>query len=263
MDTAILWEYAWVFVLLMTIEGLLSSGNTFIFKKMVEHLPEEKQKKALFYGLAGAVGFRFFSLAAISFLISAWQVQTAAALYLLFTAAHHVAQKQGIHKKRKNAAAGQKESGFWGTVLKVELADAASGFDSILIALVFAIALPETSLSPIGGIDGGQFLLALAGGFAGLFITRLSAPLFTRLIQKKPHLETAGFLLMGWTGVNLAVYIFSYSEFALLPYGLAAVFEWKLIFYTVCILLVLGGWFLPEKKEKQPLQADIHRGQES
>ncbi|MGQ0514593.1 TerC family protein, partial [Bacillus sp. D-CC] len=46
---------------LVVLEGLLSADNALVLAVMVKHLPEEKRKKALFYGLIGAYVFRFIA----------------------------------------------------------------------------------------------------------------------------------------------------------------------------------------------------------
>jgi predicted tellurium resistance membrane protein TerC len=75
MDWQLLLQYAWVVLVLIALEGLLSADNALVLAVMVKHLPGEQQKKALFYGLAGAFVLRFAALYAISFLIDIWQIQ--------------------------------------------------------------------------------------------------------------------------------------------------------------------------------------------
>ncbi len=53
MDAALLLEYGWVLLVLIGLEGILAADNALVMAVMVKHLPEEKRKKALFYGLAG------------------------------------------------------------------------------------------------------------------------------------------------------------------------------------------------------------------
>ena len=49
METILL-EYAWVLLVLILLEGLLSADNAVVMAVMVRHLPRVHQKKALFYG---------------------------------------------------------------------------------------------------------------------------------------------------------------------------------------------------------------------
>src|SRR6478736_4889056 len=93
MDLTSLLEYGWVLLVLVALEGLLAADNALVLAIMVKKLPEEKRKKALFYGLAGAFVFRFVSLFVISFLVDVWQVQAIGALYLLFIAGNHIFRK--------------------------------------------------------------------------------------------------------------------------------------------------------------------------
>jgi YkoY family integral membrane protein len=151
-------EYGWVLLLLIAIEGLLAADNALVLAIMVKHLPEEQRKRALFYGLAGAFVFRFASLFAISFLVNVWQVQAIGALYLLFIALNHIFRKLIVKKEEGTVKGGKekKQTGFWGTVFKVELADIAFAVDSILAAVALAVTLPNTNLPQIGGLDGGR-----------------------------------------------------------------------------------------------------------
>ena len=62
MDWQLVLQYAWIVVVLVGLEGLLSADNALVLAVMVKHLPRTEQKKALFYGLLGAFVFRFIAL---------------------------------------------------------------------------------------------------------------------------------------------------------------------------------------------------------
>ncbi|CAH0345376.1 TerC family protein [Bacillus sp. CECT 9360] len=254
MDVSLLLEYGWVLLLLIGIEGLLAADNALVLAIMVKHLPEEERRKALFYGLAGAFVFRFGSLFAISFLVDVWQVQAIGALYLLFIAFNHIFRKLIVNKGKEKAEEQKekKKSGFWGTVFKVELADIAFAVDSILAAVALAVTLPNTNLPQIGGLDGGKFLVIFAGGMIGLIIMRYAANFFVDLLHKKPGLEVAAFMIVGWVGVKLSVYTLSHPELAVLPEGFASSTAWKATFYIVLLSIAAGGWFLSKEKKELP-----------
>ncbi|MCF6408911.1 TerC family protein [Pseudalkalibacillus salsuginis] len=253
MELSVLFEYGWVLLLLIAIEGLLAADNALVLAIMVKHLPEEQRKKALFYGLAGAFIFRFGSLFTISFLVNVWQVQAIGALYLLFIAANHIFRKLIVSKEKEKLieTKEKKKSGFWGTVFKVELADIAFAVDSILAAVALAVTLPNTNLPNIGGLDGGKFLVIFAGGLIGLIIMRFAANFFVKLLNTRPGLEIAAFIIVGWVGVKLSVYTLSHPELGILPEGFAKSPEWKVTFYVVLLLIALGGWFLSGKEKKE------------
>ena len=250
MELSMLFEYGGVLLLLIALEGLLAADNALVLAIMVKHLPEEERKKALFYGLAGAFVFRFGSLFAISFLVDVWQVQAIGALYLLFISINHIARKLIFKNKvEEKEEKEKKKSGFWGTVFKVELADIAFAVDSILAAVALAMTLPDTNLPPIGGMDGGKFLVIFAGGIIGLIIMRFAANLFVKLLHSRPGLEIAAFAIVGWVGVKLAVLTLGHQDIGIIPYEFAHSTEWKLVFYTVLIGIGAAGWFLTKEKE--------------
>ncbi|OIK15643.1 hypothetical protein BIV60_08880 [Bacillus sp. MUM 116] len=254
MDFSILLEYGWVLLILVALEGLLAADNALVLAIMVRHLPEEQRKRALFYGLAGAFMLRFASLFVISFLVDVWQVQAIGAIYLLFMAGNHIFRKL-VKSKTGEKPKEPKKSGFWMTVLKVELADLAFAVDSILAAVAMAVVLPETKLPDIGGLDGGKFLVIFAGGFLGLIIMRFAANKFVQLLEKRPGLEMAAFMIVGWVGVKLVVYTLSHPALSILNEEFAHSTEWKISFYLVLIAIAAGGWFISRESTKKESKA--------
>ncbi|HWL26207.1 MAG TPA: TerC family protein [Ureibacillus sp.] len=250
MDLTLLFEYGWVLLLLIGLEGLLAADNALVLAIMVKHLPDQERKKALFYGLAGAFVFRFASLFIISFLVDVWQIQAIGALYLLFIAINHIVRKLVFKKKEDDVERiEKKKSGFWSTVIKVELADIAFAIDSILAAVALALTLPSTNLPQIGGMDGGKFLVIFIGGLIGLIIMRFAANMFVKLLHSRPGLEIAAFAIVGWVGVKLAVLTLGHKDIGLIPYEFAHSTVWKLIFYGVLISIAVVGWFITSKKD--------------
>lgn len=248
MDAQLFIEYAWIFVVLIGLEGLLAADNALVLAIMVKHLPLEERRKALFYGLIGAFILRFGSLFIISFLVDVWQVQAIGALYLIFLSVKHLYDKATLNEhdvKKKES-----KSGFWLTVLKVEIADLAFAVDSILAAVALAVTLPATGLFEIGSLDGGQFIVIFAGGMIGVIIMRFAANLFVELLQKRPGLEMAAFVIVGWVGVKLAMLTLAHPDVAIISEEFIHSTTWKLIFYIVLVSIALAGWFLSNKVEK-------------
>lgn len=251
MEPQLLLEYLWVLIILVGLEGLLAADNALVLAIMVRHLPEDQRRKALFYGLAGAFILRFGSLFIISFLVDVWQVQAVGAAYLLFIAAKNLFDKAF---NRDNMKVPKKTgSGFWMTVLKVEIADLAFAVDSILAAVALAVALPPSGLFTVGSLDGAQFLVVFIGGMLGVIIMRFAANMFVRLLNRKPGLEVAAFLIVGWVGVKLGVLVLSHDEVGIISEQFAQSAGWKLTFYIGLIVIAVAGWFLSDvgKKKKE------------
>ena len=253
MDAGLLLEYGWVLLVLIGLEGVLAADNALVMAIMVKHLDPAKRKKALFYGLGGAFVFRFGSLFIISFLVDIWQVQAIGAIYLLFLSLNHIVRKFFLSDQKKEKKENQQPkegSGFWTTVLKVELADIAFAVDSILAAVALALTLPNTTLPKIGGMDGGQFLVILTGGIIGLIIMRFAANYFVKLLHRKPGLETAAFVIVGWVGVKLAIYTLAHPNLGILAEDFPKEPAWKITFWGVLVAIAVGGWFLSSERDE-------------
>lgn len=246
---AILLEYAWVLVVLIALEGLLAADNAVVMAVMVKHLPRPQQKKALFYGLLGAFVFRFAALFMITFLVNIWQIQALGAAYLLFISIKALLDKgKDDHDDLKKP---RKQSGFWMTVFKVELADIAFALDSMLAAVALAVTLPELGDFHIGGINGGQFVVMLLGGIIGLVIIRFAARQFVVLLEKYPSLETAAFLIVGWVGVKLVVLTLSHPKLQIIDEAFPHSTIWKSIFWVVLLGIAVGGYLTAMAKNRK------------
>ena len=253
MDASILLEYGWVLLVLVGLEGLLAADNAVVMAVMVKHLPKQQQKKALFYGLLGAFVFRFLALFMITFLVNIWQVQALGAAYLLFISIKHIydqRKKPGPHID-VDGMEPKKGSGFWMTVLKVELADIAFAIDSMLAAVAIAVTLPHLGDFTVGGINGGQFTVMFLGGVMGLVIMRFAAHKFVKLLEKYPSLETAAFLIVGWVGVKLAVLTLSHPGVGILDEHFPHSTIWKVTFWIILLVIAIGGYVLGVAKHKK------------
>lgn len=248
-----LWlEYAWALLILIGLEGLLSADNALVLAVIAKHLPEDQKKRAINYGIIMAFVFRFGALFAISFIANIWQIQAAGAAYLLYLGLKHVIQakfgkeNEDIHKDDEKEARGK---GFWPTVGKIAIADLAFAIDSILAAVALALGLPDSPLGNFGGMDGGQFIVVLLGGIAGLVLIKFAATWFVQLLAKRPALETTAYAIVAWVGVKLAIITLAHEDIGVLDHHFPHSTGWTLIFYGVLVGIALLGWFAPSNKK--------------
>lgn len=256
MDFSILLEYGWVLIVLVVLEGLLAADNAVVLAVMVKHLEPKQRKKALFYGLLGAFVFRMIAILLLVWLVQWWWMQALGALYLFYVAISHLVK---IHQGRKQHDEGDvkkevvaetaeqsKGSGFWFTVFKVELADIAFAIDSILAAAAIALALPEIG-GDFFGVNAGQYSVMLIGGLIGVIIMRFFATWFVEVLNKRPGLEVAAFIIVGWVGVKLAVLTLAHEQIGIIPHAFPESAVWKLIFWSVMVIVIAVGWFSSDK----------------
>nr|WP_143331925.1 DUF475 domain-containing protein [Domibacillus antri] len=168
---------------LMLLEGLLSADNALVLAVMVRHLPEEKRKKALFYGLLGAYTFRFIAIGLGVFLIQLWWAELLGALYLAWMAYSHFKPSHADEEQRSMNKKGlliRMLGPFWGTVVAVELMDTAFSIDSVLAAF---------------GVSREIWILLL-GGMLGVLMMRTAAGIMIKIMDKIPELETTAYVLI-------------------------------------------------------------------
>ncbi|HEK9102932.1 TerC family protein [Bacillus pfraonensis] len=172
---------------LVVLEGLLSADNALVLAVMVKHLPEEKRKKALFYGLIGAYVFRFIAIGIGMFLIKLAWVKVLGALYLAWLSVKYfIDKKKGeneeeeAHGMNQNSILFRIFGVFWGTVVMVELMDIAFSVDSVLAAF---------------GVSNEVWILLL-GGMLGILMMRGIAGVFLKLLERIPELETTAYILI-------------------------------------------------------------------
>ncbi|MFD1863512.1 TerC family protein [Planococcus chinensis] len=248
MDTVLL-EYLWVLLVLIGLEGILAADNAVVMAVMVDHLPKHQKKKALFYGLAAAFVFRFAALFVITLLVDLWQIQAFGAVFVLFVAFRNLFAKKRRARGR-NKAKPAKGSGFWVTVLKIELADIAFAVDSMLAAFALALTLPPVGDVHLGGLNGAQFLVMLVGGLTGVVLLRFAAHKFVGLLEKSPYLETTAFVIVGWVGVKYVVMTLSHEEIQVLPHVFPHSLEWTLVFWGGMLIFAFTGVFIGWRRNR-------------
>lgn len=251
MEFGLLLNYLLVLVMLVFMEGILSADNALVLAVMVKPLPPNSRPKALFYGLIGALVLRFLALFAVSWLANVWQAQAVGAAYLMFVAVMNIYKYKTSHNGESSSIddikadvpmkAGRKE--FWKTVAKVEIADLAFAVDSILAAVAVAISLKPTGFGHLGGMDIGQFLVVFVGGMAGVVIMRFAASVFVKLLDERPKLELAAFLLVGWISIKLAIVSMAHESLGIIPKDFVHSALWQIIFFGTMIGIALWGWF--------------------
>ncbi|MEC1666214.1 TerC family protein [Bacillus mojavensis] len=247
-------EYVWTLFILIGLEGLLSADNALVLAVIAKHLPNDQKKKAINYGIIMAFAFRFAALFAISFIANVWQIQAIGAAYLLYLGLKHVIKarfgkkSKNIHEEDNEEAAGK---GFWPTVGKIALADLAFAIDSILAAVALALGLPDSPLDDFGGMDGGQFIIVVLGGIAGLILIKFAATWFVKLLNQRPALETTAYAIVAWVGVKLVVITLAHEDIGILDHHFPHSTTWTLIFYGVLVAIALFGWFAPANKSTE------------
>jgi len=173
--------------LLVFLEGILSVDNALAIALIARSLPKSQQRKALTYGLVGAVAFRIVALAMVQQLMGWVWVKFIGGGYLMFIAIKHWVKPAVAHDETKPAKASALN--FWKVILLIELTDIAFAADSILAAVAVS----------------NKLWVIVIGGIIGLIAMRFAASHFIKLLEKFPNFEQTAYLLVFGVGIKLIV----------------------------------------------------------
>lgn len=193
-------QFAWYIGVLVILEGLLSADNALVLAVMVKHLPKNQQRRVLFWGIWGAVGFRVLALLLASILLRLWFCKAIGGGYLLYLAFSHF-----YRRRHSSTHSGDDQTptpggwlrSFWGTVMSITVADIAFSIDSIFAAVGVAEGFP----AHFG--EWGKFSIVLIGGVLGIITMRFVVRYFLILLERLPGLEEGAYYLVAWIGLKL------------------------------------------------------------
>ena len=178
--------------LLVALEGMLSVDNAMVLAVLVLGLPQPRQRrKALRYGIVGALVFRAVAITLAIYLIRLWWVKLVGASYLLYFVYRHFGSDQTAEERRapREAKAWIGLPPFWATVVKVELTDLVFAIDSILVGVAMS---PKT-------------WVVITGGFLGIVMMRLLIGQLLSIVERYPPLVDGAFVIISWVGAKLLV----------------------------------------------------------
>jgi YkoY family integral membrane protein len=215
---------------LVFLEGILSIDNALVLAMLARGLEPKLQRKALTYGLVGAVVFRFFSLFIVSQLMKWTWVKFVGGAYLLFIAIKHFVAGEKSHEDQQTAA-----RSFWKTVLVIELTDVAFAVDSILAAVAVS----------------NKFIVVFIGGVLGIVMMRFAASAFLKLLNRFPGFESTAYLLVLLIGAKLFIDGFHFEAVDFHSSSNPAFW----IFWSSMLGCIFYG-FLPRKRNRETRETE-------
>lgn len=164
------------------LESFLSLDNAVVLALIAKELKPSEQKKALRYGLLGAVILRLGAVGIAATLVKYVWVKLLGGAYLLFLVGKYFA---GRSSRRQNKT--KTYSSFWKTVAVIELTDLAFAVDSILAAVAVS----------------SNYWVIVIGGMLGVVVIRFAAQGMIKVLKRWPKLETIAYLLIAVVSIRL------------------------------------------------------------
>jgi YkoY family integral membrane protein len=189
--------------ILCVLEIVLSFDNALVLGVLAQRLPPFQRRKALTYGLAGALAFRLAAVAAAQYVMQWSFFKVVGGAYLIYLGARHFVGETGTAVPAKlpsppaavrptGCDTSRREARFWPTVGAIELTDVAFAVDSVLAAIAL-----------VRGPD--KLWLVVMGGMLGVLAMRCAAYSLIALLERFPRFEVSAYLLVSVIGVKLFV----------------------------------------------------------
>ncbi len=198
------------------IDLVLAGDNAIVIALAARNLPRNLQKKAIFWGVFGAIGVRFAMTAVVVLLLRLPGLMLLGGLLLL---------PIGWKLLRQNDADPKISSGnnFWSAMRTIVVADALMGLDNVLA---------------IAGASHGHMSLVIIGLLVSVPLIVYGSTLILKLIERFPIIVYIGAGIIAWTSGRMMTH-----DRLLRPWF--AQYPWT--GYSLEILLVAGlcglGWW--------------------
>ena len=178
---------------------------------LARKVPHGFRKKALTYGMIGAVVLRLIAVLLASRLLQWRFVKLLGGAYLLYVAGKHLWTTSHRHHEHQQATpddeivadatpTGENAGSFWRIVISIELTDMAFAVDSVLAAIALVGEAPPgtpiTQLHP-------KLWVVMFGGLIGVVAMRFAAVIFIRMLERFPRFELSAYLMVLVIGLKL------------------------------------------------------------
>lgn len=191
---------------IVLIDLVLAGDNAIVIALAARNLPKDLQKKAIFWGTAGAIGVRTLMTLIVVWLLKFPGLMLAGGLLLIPIALKLLTEDQ--HGDEHEIS---RVSGFWGAMRTIIIADALMGLDNVL---------------GVAGAAHGNMYLVVIGLLISVPIVVWGSTLILKLVERYPIviyigagalLWTAGKMIMHekfiaeWVGGNRAIELAAYA----------------------------------------------------
>ncbi|MEG4503499.1 DUF475 domain-containing protein [Microcoleus sp. F6_B4] len=173
-------------LVLVALEAVLSADNAIALASISKGLEDANaQQKALNLGLIIAFVLRILLILTATWVIQFWQFELLGALYLLWLVYQHFTSdtdSEGEHHEPRFAS-------VWQAIPMIAFTDLAFSLDSVTTAIA---------------VSDDTFIV-VTGATIGIIALRFMAGLFIRWLDEFVHLESAGYITVGFVGMRLLV----------------------------------------------------------
>lgn len=162
---------------ILVLDLILSGDNAVVIAMASRSLPPEQQKRAIFWGGAGAIGLRVLATALVAVLLVIPLLRLAGGLLLLWVAVRLLRGGEEEEHVKEGGSLGE-------AVVTIIAADFVMSLDNMLA---------------VGGASHGSLWLLLTGLLISMGIIMFSSSLIARLMNRFGWLVYGGAAILAWT----------------------------------------------------------------
>lgn len=177
-------EMLWALAAIILIDVVLGGENALVIAMAAKKLPEELRQKAMLWGTVGAVGVRFASVAALTYLLMIPGLRLVGGIALIYIAWKLTSNEQD-HGNVKTATT------FWGAMATIVWADAVMGLDNALA---------------IAGAAGGNWWLIIFGLLVSVPIILYGSTLVARTMDRYPDSIFVGAFVLYVVAIKMIIH---------------------------------------------------------
>jgi len=172
----------WAILAIILIDIVLAGDNALVIGMAANKLPPELRKKAILWGTVGAIGVRFVSVAALTYLLMIPGLRLIGALALIWIGWKLVFD-QGEHEVEAATT-------FWGALSTIMVADAVMGIDNAL---------------GIAAAANGNWAFIIFGLLISVPIILFGAGLVSKILEKYPDTVFVGSFVLFLVSIQMLI----------------------------------------------------------
>lgn len=173
-------ETIWALIAIILIDIVLAGDNALVIGMAANRLPEHLKKRAIFWGTFGAVGVRFVSVAALTYLLLIPGLRLVGGLALIY-----IAWKLAFQDKDHDISP---KDTFWAAISTIVIADAVMGIDNAL---------------GIAAAANGDFVMVVVGLLISVPIILFGSTVIARLLERHPDSVFVGSFVLFVVAVQM------------------------------------------------------------
>jgi len=195
------------------IDLILAGDNAIVIGMAARKLPKDQQKRAIFWGMFGAIGIRMIATVAVVWLLQVPGLQLVGGLLLIW-----IAYKLLIQEDNHDEI--EAKDSLWAAVRTIVVADAAMGIDNVIA---------------VAGAAHGDTLLVILGLLVTVPIIVWGSTLFIKVVNRFPIIVYAGSGVLAYTASKMITHEpFISSWFS------SGIVYWAFIVVVVAAVLIAG-----------------------